>query len=660
MSFGSRRPGPIQRAASLLSFCALAGVALMQAGCTTSLKDYVHNGYKVGPNFQCPAAALPERWIDENDPHVAKGAPNLASWWDVFGDPVLTNLIQQANARNLSLLEAGLLIEQSRMQQNIAFSELLPQAQNMTSGFAHGQLSRNAANFPAGGPAFGTALAPSAAAGALSTPSTPINGAGSFGAGAAAAGTTTTPGTSPLLNSAVGSGGAGVGVPVGTSRFFDNWGSSLNLSWELDFWGAFRRNLEAAKANLNQSMHNYDEMVVQFLANVATAYVEVRIFQRRLELARQNVALQEPLVDTLSKQYQAGIATSKPAYFQLKSNLDNTRALIPPLEVALRQANNSLCSLLGIPMKDLLGELGDATIPDPKDPRKRVVRIPRALDDTIALAIPGEALLQRPDVLAMEQQLRIQSAQIGISEAQLLPHIGINGTIGLAADRFSLMFNQQSLISSVGPSLTWNILNYGRLMANVRIQNVKYQQFVMAYQQTLLNANQDAENSIVAYLQSLDQAKFLTGSANDAVEVTDYYYGQFDIGYLPQGVTSLTYYNQIFTAINFRVTQQDAAAQAEGNIALNLILLYRALGGGWQIRMQHGQGASAHGHGASAHGHGASAKVSSNEAGRPPISPLTALSGDGPNEPLPPLPGNPALPDALPATETMPRVGREN
>ena len=177
MSFGSRRRGPIQRAASLVSFCALAGVALMQAGCMTSIKEYVHNGYKVGPNYQRPAAPLPERWIDENDPHVAMGAPNLASWWDVFGDPVLTRLIQQANARNLSLLEAGLLIEQARMQRNIAFSELLPQAQNMTAGYAHGQLSRNFATFPAGGPAFGTALAPSAAVSGLSTPSTPIAGA---------------------------------------------------------------------------------------------------------------------------------------------------------------------------------------------------------------------------------------------------------------------------------------------------------------------------------------------------------------------------------------------------------------------------------------------------------------------------------------------------
>jgi NodT family efflux transporter outer membrane factor (OMF) lipoprotein len=586
-------PRLFRRAGSLLPACALALSALLPAGCTTSIADYFHNGFKVGPNFQPPEAPVPEEWIDQRDPRVVLGSPDLASWWDVFGDPVLSKLIQRAYSRNLSLREAGLLIEQARMQRNIALAELLPQAQSLGAGYAHGMLTRNNGVFPAGGPAFGTALAPSAVYSGLSTPSTPIAGAGAFGAGAAAAGTTVT-GTSPLLNSSIGGGGAGVGLPRNNGRVFDNWGTSLNLSWELDFWGLFRRNLEAANANLDQSMHNNDAMVVQFLANVATQYVTLRVFQKRLELARQNVALQEPLANKLFEQYKAGLANSKPAYFQLKSNLDNTRALIPPLELALRQANNALCVLLGESVRDLLPELGDGTVPDAKDPRKRTVLIPRAVDDKIVLAIPGDVLLRRPDVLAMEKQLHIQSAQIGIAEAQMFPHIGINGSIGLAADKLSLLFSPGSLIGSVGPSLTWNIFNYGRLLANVRVQNNKYQQFVKAYQQTLLNANEDAENSLVAYLRALEQSKLLTDSANDAIEVTDYYYHQIATGYLPPGQTSLTYYNQIFTTVNFRVVQQDAAAQAQGNIALNLILLYRALGGGWQIRLNDGDGEHPH------------------------------------------------------------------
>ncbi len=130
-------------------------------------------------------------------------------------------------------------------------------------------------------------------------------------------------------------------------------------------------------------------------------------------------------------------------------------------------------------------------------------------------------------------RLRIQSAQIGIAEAEMLPHIGVNGSIGVAANRLNQLFDQQSQIGSVGPSLTWNIFNYGRLLANVRSQNNLYQQYVLAYQQAVLNANQDAENALVGYLQTLVQSKRLHESANDAVEVTTYLYAQLAQGFLP-------------------------------------------------------------------------------------------------------------------------------
>jgi NodT family efflux transporter outer membrane factor (OMF) lipoprotein len=554
----------------------------------TAIGEWLHNGFKVGPNYAPPQAPLPPAWIDQGHPRVAVGKPNLAAWWDVFGDPALSELIRQAYAQNLTVRQAGVQILQAQIQRNIARTELLPQAQSLLLQYTHGEVSRNNGVPPGVGPTFGTGLSASTVVSPLETPTTPIAG---LTTPLTPAGTTTT-GTSPLINGVAGGGGGG--VPPDGSRFFNNIGTSLNLAWELDFWGLFRRNLEAANASLEQSMHNYDVIVVQLLANVATNYVELRTLQRRLELARQNVRLQEPLVERLYKQYQAGIAISKPAYFQLKSNLDNTRALIPPLEIALRQANNQLCTLLGIPVRDLVPDLGDGTVPDREEPDKRTVHIPRATDDSVVVGIPGDILLRRPDVQAMEQQLRIQAAQIGIAEAEMFPHIGINGSIGLAADRLGRLFDQQSWFGSIGPSLAWNIFNYGRLLANVRFQNEQYRRYVLEYQQAILNANQDVENALVAYLQSLEQAQRLQESANAAVQVTSYYYTQLAQGYLPPAATSLAFYNQIFTAVNFQVTQQDAAAQAEGNIALNLILLYRALGGGWQIGLQDGPGRNPH------------------------------------------------------------------
>jgi NodT family efflux transporter outer membrane factor (OMF) lipoprotein len=578
MDTKSQTRNTTRRALVLLSYTALALAALGQTGCATSLAEWVHNGLKVGPNYQPPPTPVTPRWIDEDHPRVRVGEANLATWWEVFDDPLLNKLVHDAYGQNITVRQAGILILQARLQRNLALTELLPQGQTLAAQYTRGVVSRNNGVGPGIGGNVSQGLTPSTVVGPISTPTAPIAGAAPF----TPAGTTTT-GTSPLINAVAGGGGGG--VPQQGSRFFDNIATSVNLAWELDLWGLFRRNLEAADANLDQSVHNRDAIVVQLLASVATQYVELRTLQKRLQLARRNVIMQEPLVAKLEQQYKTGIATSKPAYFQLKSNLDNTRALIPPLEIALRQANNQLCVLLGIPVRDLVPELGDGAVTDPNDPAKRVVHIPRPRDDTVVVGIPGELLLRRPDVQAMEQQLRIQSAQIGIAEAEMFPHVGINGSIGLAANHIGLLFNQQSWIGSIGPSLTWNILNYGRLLGNVRFQNNQYQQFVLAYQQAILNANQDAENALVAYLQSLEQAKRLQDSANDAVQVTKYYYDQLATGYLPPAATSLAFYNQVFTAVNFQVTQQDAAAQAEGNIALNLILLYRAMGGGWQLRL---------------------------------------------------------------------------
>jgi NodT family efflux transporter outer membrane factor (OMF) lipoprotein len=413
----------------------------------------------------------------------------------------------------------------------------------------------------------------------VSTPATPIAGA--------------LPDPGPTItgtNTSLGNGSGTTLAGGGVSRYFDNWATALNLSWELDFWGLFRRNLEAANASLDQSVFNSDEMTVLLLASVATQYVEIRTLQRRLELARKNVALQEPLVAQFEQRYKAGIANSYPGYYQLKSNLENTRALIPQLEITLREANNQLCNLLALPIQDLLPALGDGTSAGPAEPAGGGVRIPRPLDYAVVVGIPGQLLLQRPDVKAAEQQLKIESAEIGIAEAEMFPHIGINGSIGLAANQFGKLFDHRSGTGSIGPSLTWNILNYGRLLANVRLQNNVYRQFVAQYQQAILNANQDAENALTAYLRSIEQAEHLKESADAAAKLTDYLIRQFKLGYLPPGSADTSaFINQVFTAVNFQVVQQDAAAQAEGNVALNLILLYRAMGGGWQLRLTHGK-----------------------------------------------------------------------
>jgi NodT family efflux transporter outer membrane factor (OMF) lipoprotein len=568
--------------ALVLFVVVVAAATLSQCGCTP-LMEYIHNGFKVGPNYHQPPVPLPQDWIDSVNPRVVHGDPNLCSWWDVFDDPILTKLLHDAFANNLTLRAAGVQILEAEQSRCLAIGQLFPQAQRFNAQYTRNMISLTGGTLAGPSPLFGAALAPPLALVPPAAPNTPIAGITAPDPG----------GTTTATNGSTSTGAATAGVGSGPRRFFSNISTSLNASWEVDFWGLFRRNLEAANASLDQSVQNYDEMLVLLLADVATEYVQIRTLQRRLELARSNVALQEPLVAIYERRYKEGIANAYPGYQQLLSNLENTRALIPTLEILLREANNKLCVLLGMPVQDLLPQLGDGTVPDPTDPTKRSVRIPRPVDYSVVVGIPGKLLLRRPDVQAAEDQLRIQTAQIGIADAELYPHIGFNGTIGLASDSLKHLFDINSWAGSIGPSLSWNILNYGRLLSNLRFQDFLLQQFVLTYQQAILNANQDVENALVAYLDTLQQADYLRRSAEAAVNLTSYIAKQLQGGYLPPGTADTgAFANQLFTATNFQVTQQDLAAQAEGNIALNLILIYRAMGGGWQIKLHdnHGPG----------------------------------------------------------------------
>jgi NodT family efflux transporter outer membrane factor (OMF) lipoprotein len=623
----------LRRATLGLLLGVAAAAAFVQTGCTT-LSEWVHNGFKVGPNYEPPQVLLPAQWIDANDPKVRHGDPHLCAWWDVFDDPILTNLLHDSYANNLTVRAAGSQILQAQIARSIAKSELFPQAQTGILGYSRTMVSRTGGTPVGPGPVFGTGLTPPAIVSPVTTPSAPVASGIVTPTGA-----TTSP-SNPGVSGTAGPGGGGSGA----GRYLTNISTDLNASWELDFWGLFRRNIEAADASLDQSVNNYDELLVLLLANVATQYVEVRTLQRRLELARQNVALQEPLVSVYEKRFKGGIANAKPGFLQLRSNLENTRALIPFLEISLRQANNQLCILLGQPVHDLLPQLGDGTIPDPENPKNRLVRIPQPRDPAVVVCIPGAYLLRRPDIQAAEDQLRTECAQIGIAEAELFPHIGINGSIGLASGKFQTWFEGKSFTGSIGPTLTWNILNYGRLLANVRFQDEQLHQYVAQYQQAILNANEDAENALVAYLRTMQQADYLQRSADDAAGAVDYLRTQLRAGYLPSTAAGDTgaFVNQLFTLINFQVTQQDAAAQATGNISLNLILLYRAMGGGWEIRKQYE--------------HDVCAQVHPEDDG----SPAGAVApDDGLKQQLPPPKEMPAAPTALPPIETTPKEERK-
>ena len=308
----------------------LLAAAALCCGCAP-LQNWLHNGLKVGPEYLRPATPVAQEWIDFNEPRVISDAHGVdhAAWWRTFGDPVMDNLVNVAYYENLPLRVAGLRVLEAQAQRAIAAGLFFPQTQQAFGNYQRIQISK--------------------------------------------------------AGSSIGIDPNGLPIP----RAFDNWTSGFNVGWELDVWGKFRRNLESAEANLDASVENYDDVLVCLIADTATAYVEMRNFQQRLDYARDNVKSQMGSLEIADARFRAG-ATSKLDVTQAHANVGQTKALIPILESGLRQANNRLCVLLGTPPRDLRPELGSGPIPSaPAD---------------VVVGIPAELLRRRPDIREAERE----------------------------------------------------------------------------------------------------------------------------------------------------------------------------------------------------------------------------------------------------------------
>jgi NodT family efflux transporter outer membrane factor (OMF) lipoprotein len=487
----------------------LIGSAL--SGCT-SLPDYVRNGFKVGPNYAKPPAPVAPHWIDADDVRVRSDTDDLSQWWKVFNDPVLDDLICNAYRQNLTLREAGFRILQARAQYGIAVGEIFPQTQNVS-----GNYTRSATSITA------------------------ITG-GSFG-------------------SAFDAGGA-VTQPIFSQYFGENT-ANFNLAWELDFWGRFRRAIEASSADLDASVEAYDDVLVTLLGDVATNYVQLRVAQRQIELLNENAKLQMIPVKLEQARFDLG-AKNGLDLSQAKSTLFQTQAQVPQKEIVVRQASNRLCVLLGMPPEELEKRL--AKLPIPGAPRE------------VVAGIPADLLRRRPDIRRAERLAAAESAQIGVATSQLYPHISITGTFGWQAPRLDQLFKPLSFQGSYGPSFQWDILNYGRLMNNIRLEKAKFQELVATYQNKVLSAAEEVENGMVMYLKGQDEVKLFQKSVDALTEAVRIGAEEVKAGKFDE--------NRFAVLAQNKVQQELLLAQAQGDVPLGLIQVYRALGGGWQIRIQ--------------------------------------------------------------------------
>jgi NodT family efflux transporter outer membrane factor (OMF) lipoprotein len=346
-------------------------------------------------------------------------------------------------------------------------------------------------------------------------------------------------------------------------RYFDSSNASFDVAWELDAWGKFRRGIESADQSLYASVMNYDDALVTLVADVATAYVNLRGLDERVRLAKENVAIQQNSLDIANVRFKAG-GTSELDVQQAKAQLSDTQSLVPTLELARKQQENLLCVLLGIPPQDLTEILGTRDQPVPQPP------------DQTAVGIPADLLRRRPDVRRAEAAAAAQCAQIGVAKADLYPHFSLFGSIGYSAENPGDLFNNSSVTYQLGPSFRWDIFNYGRITGNVRVQDARFEELLKQYQNTILLAQQDVSNSITSLVRSREEAVYLgesvvAGKRSVELSTTQYRAGGVD-------------FIRVLNATEFLLQQEQSMIISRVNLATAAISLNRSLGGGWELR----------------------------------------------------------------------------
>jgi NodT family efflux transporter outer membrane factor (OMF) lipoprotein len=349
------------------------------------------------------------------------------------------------------------------------------------------------------------------------------------------------------------------------------WRDALGIqaAWELDFWGKFRRGVESADSAYLASIASYDDVLVTLLGDVAATYVGIRTLEKQIGIARENVRKQQQALNLATEKFHGGTATKLDVY-QAENVLGATEATIPQLTIQLQQGQNALRVLLGMAPEPLNGLLARSTGKIPAAPAK------------VAVGIPVDLLRRRPDVRAAELKAAAQSAQVGVAQAALYPAISLTGSFeGLASNahghNLAQLFHPVGRAFTVGPTFQWNLLNYGQITNNVRFQDATLQQYLVDYQNTVLSAERDVENGLSAFLQSRVQANYLRSSTIAAEKALGLALEQYNLG-TRDFTTVLTAEQNLYQA-------QNNLAVATGNISTGLVSVYRALGGGWQIRV---------------------------------------------------------------------------
>jgi NodT family efflux transporter outer membrane factor (OMF) lipoprotein len=461
--------------------------------------------------------------------HTTHDAEPAVRWWESFHDPQLNSLIERAVRQNLGIRQAESRIRAARAQRGVVATNLFPFV-NASAGYQHARGSNN------------ITIPPGAFGGGSTAPGDPPN-PGSVGSTAPLGGP-----QSPL--------GLG-GLPGVETNIYQ---AGFDAAWELDVFGGTRRAMEGADADTAAAIEDRRATVVSLMAEVARTYIELRGYQREQAIAEQNLAVQQQTMDIVNDKRKAGMITQLDVARQA-SQLASTAATLPALEAQIRQSIHALGTLLSDDPDALTAELS-ASAPIPPIPPE------------VPVGLPSDLLRRRPDIRRAERQLASATARVGVATADLYPRFSITGSMGLDATHLHNLPEWASRYFVISPGVSWPVFDAGRIGNNIKAQKEAVELDLAAFHQTILQALREVADAISNYRLEQIRRQSLVEAVNasqDAVNVARDQYKQGVTDFL----TVLDAQRSLFAA-------QQALAESDRAVVVDLVAIYKSLGGGWE------------------------------------------------------------------------------
>jgi NodT family efflux transporter outer membrane factor (OMF) lipoprotein len=492
-------------------------------------------GCAVGPDYAKPSLWSPASWFraaspaaeraaERNPATAMTAAPVDAAWWDNFNDPVLGRLVRRVAAQNLDVRTATIRLAESRAQRRIVAADEFPQV-NGNASYTRERISPR-----------GVTSVFSGAGASASSPATQANGLGGRQGG---------------IPAGVAGGGA---IPP-----FNLFQYGFDTNWELDLWGRVRRLIEQANAQSQASAEVRNQAVLSAIAEVARDYIQLRGAQRSEQVLRENLASARESAAITAERVRGGVATDL--------DMANAEAMVAGVAGQIPQMLEQKGQLINA-LSFLLGETPGALTADLATPAP----IPPA-PARVPIGLPSQLAERRPDIRQAEAQLHAATAAIGAAQADFFPRITLSGSLAIQALQLKGLGNWDSRTYGIGPAVTLPIFQGGRIRATVDLRNAEQQEAAVAFQWAVLQAFQEVDDALIAYHSEQSRRGALAAAVDAnhravALATQRYRSGVSDF------LEVLTAQRSLFAA-----QQQLVSSQAQASV--NLVQLYKALGGGW-------------------------------------------------------------------------------